>query len=352
MSTDTKRVDLVLEGGGMKGIGHLGALEVLAERGYEPQNLAGTSGGAVLATLLAAGYSPPEMYDLMGSLDFKRFMDETSEGGVPLVGKPLSVILEEGVFKGDEFLDWMRDLLANKGKHRFRDLIHPEFENEPRYRYRVRVIASDITGHRLLILPQDACLFGEDPDELEIAKAVRMSMSIPLVFEPVHWKDEQGEDHLIVDGGLLSNFPVWLFDSAGVPPWPTFGLLLVEPEPREDLGHRLGPPPEGRVGIVKYGRDLLHTMLEAHDRMYVETANYARTISIPTLGVRTTEFKLTRQRAEALRRSGRDAATKFLDKWDFPGYIALFRSGKEYSRHALIAERITRAGGASTPGHD
>ena len=51
----------MLEGGGMKGIGHLGALEVLIERGYEPQNLAGTSGGAVLATLFAAGYSPPEM---------------------------------------------------------------------------------------------------------------------------------------------------------------------------------------------------------------------------------------------------------------------------------------------------
>src|SRR5436309_7472526 len=206
----------------------------------------------------------------------------------------------------------MKELLAKKNKHHFGDLIHPDYANDPKYRYRVRVIASDITGRRMLKLPQDASLFGIDPDQLEIAKAVRMSMSIPVFFKPVILENEDGDEHLIVDGGVLSNFPLWLFDTEGEPPWPTFGLLLVEPEPKKSVAERLEPMHHatGVKGLVDYAKSLVQTMMEAHDRMYVETANYARTISIPTLGVRTTEFDLTPERAGELRQSGRDATTK------------------------------------------
>jgi NTE family protein len=57
--------------------------------------------------------------------------------------------------------------------------------------------------------------------------------------------------------------------------------------------------------------------MEAHDRIYLEKAEYARTIPIPTLGIGTTDFELSRERAEALYESGRDAAEKFLATWDF-----------------------------------
>ena len=78
----------------------------------------------------------------------------------------------------------------------------------------------------MLVLPGDAAQLGIDPDELEIATAVRMSMSIPVFFKPVTM-----DGHEIVDGGLLSNFPIWLFDTdTGITPsFPTFGLLLVAP---------------------------------------------------------------------------------------------------------------------------
>ena len=52
-----------------------------------------------------------------------------------------------------------------------------------------------------------------------------MSMSIPFFFEPVVHKKSY-----FVDGGILSNFPVWLFDSPGIPEWPTFGFKFIEPE--------------------------------------------------------------------------------------------------------------------------
>ena len=95
---------------------------------------------------------------------------------------------------------------------------------------------------------------------------------------------------------------------------------------------------KGPGAVIDYVKALAQTMMEAHDRMYVEQANYARTIPIPTLGVGTTEFDLTKERALALYDSGRWAAEKFLDKWDFDAYIAEFRSGKEHSRReALVA---------------
>ena len=173
-----------------------------------------------------------------------------------------------------------------------------ENEENLRYKYRLSVIASDVTNRRLLILPEDAPTLGIEPDELEVAYAVRMSMSIPIFFEPVrHVNPETNEEHVIVDGGMLSNFPVWLFDAAqGDPPaWPTFGMLLVEPKPRDDLGKRIEPPKKERgVGaLIDYLKSMAQTMMAAHDRLYIEQADFARTIAIPTLGVGTTEFDIT-----------------------------------------------------------
>ncbi len=78
------------------------------------------------------------------------------------------------------------------------------------------VIVSDLTAKRLLVLPMEAGVLGVEPDEFDVAQAVRMSMSIPVFFEPVRWDNpDTGEQHVIVDGGMLSNFPVWLFDRQG-----------------------------------------------------------------------------------------------------------------------------------------
>jgi NTE family protein len=84
-------------------------------------------------------------------------------------------------------------------------------------------------------------------------------------------------------------------------------------------------------------------MMEAHDRLYVESATYARTIPIPTLGVGTTEFDLSPARALALYDSGRAAAAEFLDTWDFDAYIAEFRSGKTHSRRSELVTRMEEA---------
>jgi NTE family protein len=342
-------VDLVFEGGGVKGIGLAGALSVLEERGFLPQNVAGTSAGAITAALLAAGYRGDELRDIVVGLDFGQFQDKAWEDKVPLIERSLSLLLDLGIYEGDRFLAWIGEVLEAKGVRRFGDLIR-EGEEDPRWRSTLQLIVSDVTKHQLLVLPRDAGRLGIEPDSLDVALAVRMSMSIPVFFEPVHFENPQtGETHLIVDGGMLSNYPVWLFDcDDGTPPdWPTFGLLLVEPKPKLQIGARLPaaePIAKGPRGLLAYVKSLAQTMMEAHDRLYVESADYARTIPIPTIGVGTTEFQISAERKLALYDSGRKAAEEFLEDWDFDAYIAAFRSGRAaHSRKRTLAADMARA---------
>ncbi len=349
MNVIDSHADLVFEGGGVKGIGLAGALATLEEREYKPQNIAGTSAGAITAALLSAGYSADELREIIITLDYRQFQDRAWEDKVPLVERSLSMLLDLGLYEGSRFLEWMRERLEAKGVRTFADLVHDEFADDPRYRSKLQVIASDVTTHELLVLPRDARKLGIEPDDLDVALAVRMSMSIPVFFEPVRIENaETGRTHVIVDGGMLSNFPVWLFDceDGDVPEWPTFGLLLVEPKPELPIGARLPKAKmtgRGPGAVIDYVKALAQTMMEAHDRLYVEQANFARTIAIPTLGVGTTEFDLSPERALALYDSGRWAAEKFLKDWDFDAYVAEFRSGKEHSRRQAVASEMSAA---------
>ena len=346
--SQTWPVDLVLEGGGVKGIALAGALAALEANGYAPKHLAGASAGAIAATLYAAGYSAEELHQELVQIPFASFLDEGFEDRIPLIGKGVSVLFEHGIYEGTALLDWMREMLARKNVKTFGDIARGEAGEN-----RLQVIASDLTARRLLVLPDDALMFGLEPDDLELAWAVRMSMSIPVFFEPVPWTNGRtGVEHVIVDGGMLSNFPVWLFDADGEPRWPTFGLMLSEPNAREEAPARI-PGTEGGEGpvrgLISYLTSLIGTMLEANDRRYLEQADYARTITIPTLGVGTTEFDLKPERAEELYESGRRAAEEFLEKvWDFEGYKAQFRRGAVLSRRQQVAEAMRAAGADAT----
>jgi len=340
---DEQYADLVFEGGGVKGIGLAGAVAALERRGFTPKSVAGTSAGAITAALIAAGYSSAELDKIVRDIPFATFKDEGVEDKVPLIGRGASVLLQRGIYEGKVFHDWIAKLLEAKKVTKFGQLVDEGAAN-PKHRHPLQVIASDVTHRRMLVLPGDAGHLGIEPDELEIADAVRMSMSIPIFFEPVvHTNPQTGEDHVIVDGGMLSNFPVWLFDREGQKPrWPTFGLLLVEPDPKVAIGHRLAGQDVGaKLGsLVDYVKSLALTMMEAHDRLYLEKATYARTIPIPTLGVGTTEFDIPHERADALYESGHQAACDFLDPWDFGAYVQEFRRGKQHSRRADLVDAL------------
>jgi NTE family protein len=332
-------VDLVFEGGGVKGIGLGGAFQAIEEAEFKPKNVAGTSAGAITAALVAAGYSAAELKDVVFNMPVPRFKDSGGLSRIPFFGGPINVLEDLGIYEGKYFHAWIDGLLTAKGITKFGDLLNPDATGLED-RHRLRVIASDLTHRRMLILPTDAEHLGIDPDEMLVADAVRMSMSIPIFFEPVEIRHNDDE-HTIVDGGMLSNFPVWLFDCPPdqKPRWPTFGLMLVEPEPRTAIGHRLENEDEPGIqhgSLIDFAKSIAQTMMAAHDRMYLDEATYARTIAIPTLGVGTTEFGITPTRVEALYNSGYEAGKKFLSGWDFDQYIADYRETEPPGRQTQI----------------
>ena len=176
--TEPQLINAVFEGGGVKGVGLVGAVSVTEERGYQFRNVAGTSAGAIISTLIAAGYSAVELKGILDELDYNNFKDKGLEDKIPLVGLLASAAFEKGIYEGDFFLEWIQDLLDKKGVNTFGDLVIEEHRDNPKYRYRLQVIAADVTRGKMLVLPRDIAHYGIDPDSLGIARAVRMSMAI------------------------------------------------------------------------------------------------------------------------------------------------------------------------------
>jgi NTE family protein len=143
-------------------------------------------------------------------------------------------------------------------------------------------------------------------DELPVVEGVRMSMSFPYLFTPVKLWDLNSRPHFIVDGGLLSNFPVWLFDGKPIHR-PTFGFRLHPGKGPEVPYYAPVPKPLWEPPMVKA---LLHAATAAWDER-MQLATRVRTVTIPTFEISTLDFELTRADAERLYQSGHDAATEF-----------------------------------------
>ena len=107
-------VDLVFEGGGLKGIALVGAYSVLEERGYRPQNIAGTSAGAIVAALLAAGYTAAELRQIIMECDLNSFKDRARKNWLPLFPRIVSILKDRGIYEGEAFLEWMSGLLEKR----------------------------------------------------------------------------------------------------------------------------------------------------------------------------------------------------------------------------------------------
>jgi len=320
--------DLVLAGGGVKGIGHIGALAVLEEHGYEFQRVAGTSAGAIVGAFAAAGMSAPDVRDVMSSLDFHRFRDGGMLNKLPVVGPGLSVLRENGIFEGDEAREWIKDELAKKDVHTFADLkIHDKDGTlAPNESYKLVVMATDVTRGELIRLPWDYERYGLKADEQLVCDAVRASISIPFFFRPVTIP-YHGSPSTIVDGGVLSNFPIDAFDrtDAAPPRWPTFGVTLVPdlPAGNADLFPVLGLLKHGPVGFTQ---SIVTTMIVGHDQTQLAKPWIAaRSIEVETKKIGIVDFGITPAEQNELYENGRKSAQDFLKTWSWDAYRERFR---------------------------
>lgn len=303
-----KNADGVFEGGGVKGIGLVGALTVAEQEGYRDwRRVAGTSAGAIVASLLAAGYSARELKDMMMEMDYMELLDYTTFWD--LIAHPVDttrgVLWDYGFNKSNPFREWLEDKLSAKDVETFADL--KTGSREDKYRYGLRIIASDISKRNMIILPQEIRKYGRNPDDLSLASAVELSILFPGFFKP-----EKVNGSYVIDGGILSNFPVWLFDRNEAPEFPTFGFKLLEKE-------------QPITGPITFFKEILYTMLEGHDNEHEEDSNSVRTIAIPSNGISPLAFNLSEEKKQLLFNSGRSAARKFFKNWDFEEYRKKFR---------------------------
>ena len=395
--------DLVFKGGGAKGMAFVGALREFERRGLSSRRLVGTSAGAITATLLAAGYDSRQMYDALTETDadgntvfaafitpptLEEFVDATLEkailfqltakfghwlgtlrvpalkatgltnnalsrqaggkilhrilGTVDEQGRDfllssISIVEQGGLFSARNFEQWLADKLSAQDERFAEATLHQMHALTGRD---ISLVATDVTSKKMLVLNHRTA-----PD-LPLIRAVRMSMSIPYVWTPVVWRGAWGNyqgnsisGHRIVDGGVLSNFPVRLTTSSSeivksvmgaTDPKgaATIGMLLDSSLRVPDSGRY-----EGATGVLKklkdvrkdtmgdirvtnfftFTSDITNTLMEGNDNFAIAALQDV-VCQLPVGGYETLEFDMSRERQEALIAAASDAMMKHLDR--------------------------------------
>jgi NTE family protein len=329
-----KRADLVLSGGGVKGIGLVGAVVALMEAGYTAQRVSGTSAGSIVGAIVAAAaqgqkMTPADFKELALSLKYEEFLDPGPIESVPLVGPSIALLRGTGIYRGDHVHDWVRTQLKRLGVSTFGDLAYDDPNLPPEQRYRLVVTVADVTRGQLVRLPWDyRRVYGVDPDDQMVADAVRASMSIPFFFRPAALTSTAGLRSTLVDGGILSNFPIDSLDRTDgkKPRWPTFGVTLLPnlPEGNDDV------IPALRVlnvlGSTKLLEEVITTMVVGRDQAYLNQPWVsARTIRVDSTAVGFLDFDISDKQVEELYNKGHAVAEEFLSTWDWRAYVTEFR---------------------------
>lgn len=200
------RIGLVLGGGGARGAAHIGVLKVLEQERVPIHAIAGTSMGAIVGSMYAAGYRPDEIEAILGSVDYQTFFsDEPSRLDLPMRRKEQDfrdlldfelgfrdgrIQFPRGILQGQKFLNLMRRVtLPVWNIDRFDDLPIP-----------FRAVGTDIgKGQRVVF------------SEGDLALAVRASMAVPGAYAPI-----RVDGRLMVDGGLVDNVPIDVVRDMGV----------------------------------------------------------------------------------------------------------------------------------------
>ncbi|MGF6885027.1 NTE family protein [Nocardia sp. GAS34] len=329
------RADLVLAGGGVKGIGLVGAVAALIDAGYRVCRVSGTSAGAVFGAIVAAAsksrrLTGAEVKNLALSLEYDKFLDPGPIEDIPIVGPSWAMLRGSGIYRGDYAHQWIADKLSELGVTTFGDL-HIDDDSLPeQQQYSLVVTVTDVTTGQLVRLPWDYDrVYGLAPDTQPVADAVRASMAIPFFFRPASLTSTAGVKSTLVDGGVLSNFPIDSLDRTdGLSPrWPTFGVTVL---PNLPAGNDKVIP---QLGLLRLGggahlfESVLTTMLVGHDQAYLNQPWVdARAIRVDSTDVGVLDFHIKQPQIEALYQKGYAAAQRFLSTWNWPHYVERFRA--------------------------
>lgn len=293
------KIDGVFSGGGVKSYAFMGALKKIEEQDLSFERVAGTSAGAIIASLIAAEYEVDEIEHILSSLSLKKLLDAPKITQYIPLSKWLFLYFRMGLNKGEKLEQWLYNQLASKGIYTFKDL-------QDGY---LKVVVSDLSLGKLVVIPDDLeRVYEIDPNYFPVSKAVRMSAGFPYFFMPKRLPNQSNEQSIIVDGGLLSNFPLWVFENdSGQSKRPILGVKLS--------GATGGHHPRKIKNAYEMFSALFSTMKQAHDTRYVSKSKQSNIIFIPVEDVNTMNFQIDDATKEKLIETGYESAEQFLAHW-------------------------------------
>lgn len=327
--------NLVFEGGGVKGIAYVGALKELKKRKIlqSVERVGGTSAGAINAILIGLNYSEKETREILWNLDFNNFLDD-SWG---YIRDTKRLIEEFGWYKGDFFRTWIGNIIRKKtgnSEATFADI------NALKQNKGFKDIY--LIGTNLSTRFSEVFSFEHTP-RMCLADAVRISMSIPLFFKAVR----SVRDDIYVDGGLLRNYPVKLFDrekyitkdgharttdyydninekiskfqrpiAKYIYNKETLGFRLDSKEEIAMFRDKAEPQHYKIKDIFDYIWGIVETYMEGQQNNHLHSDDWQRTIYIDTLGVKTTDFDLDDSKKRALIKSGEEGVKQYFNWFD------------------------------------
>nr|WP_152658109.1 patatin-like phospholipase family protein [Oceanobacillus sp. CFH 90083] len=293
------KIDAVFSGGGVKGFAYVGVLESWEENNLQVERAAGTSAGAIIAALLTAGYDCKDINELMKILDVQSLADPPLLSKLVPVTKWLFLYFQLGLYKGEKLEAWLKEVLARRNIYQFSDL-KPDA---------LKVVVSDLSLGKLVVIPDDLeRVYGLHPDTFSVAAAIRMSAGFPYFFMPKRIQGKNKGKSVIVDGGLLSNFPLWIFSEAEKKQArPVIGVKLTDPAASVE-------PREIRNALQMFP-SLFATMKQAHDNRYISKHQSNHIIFVPAPEQNSMNFNITEESREKLRQIGKESSEKFLRTW-------------------------------------
>ncbi|OXG08829.1 NTE family protein [Flavobacterium araucananum] len=380
-------VDLVQEGGGVLGIALVGYVYILEQMGIRFLSLAGTSAGSINTMLMAAAGTidipksewildclcNKNLYDFVdGDHDAKEFIDAllSDSSNLKLIMKGYQVVDnfkdDLGLNPGNNFHQWMTNLLSQKGIKNYADLKalrqkgvsdqnklfrinkvklgdRAEYDR-PDHWSEIAIIAADITTESKIIFPKMIDLFYSNPDIQNPADFVRASMSIPLFFTPFkikniptgieswnRWNDATGlrtsvpSEIMFMDGGIISNFPIDIFhENLSIPASPTFGIKLGYDKNEINANEKITNVISSMFDTARYGYDSEFLRKNPDFRNligYIDTGSH-----------NWLNFNLTDDAKIDLFIRGAQKAAEFLNRFNWEEYKKIRKAKSEYYR--------------------
>lgn len=303
-------VNLVYEGGGVFGIAYLGALQYFYQNGILQylKRTAGTSAGAITACITSFNLAFSEIKKIVDTLDYKKIPQANEIPNLQKISEPVQKELESifgdincmyrlitkyGWFSSDYFYQWIKEKIAEQFErsqkeppYTFADFKNSSIHKEQRHFYDLYIIGTDLNYHTSKVFSY------ETTPDMEVALAVKISMSIPLFFEAVELNpyDNDNFKQFFCDGGVMWNYPINIFDSVayngkalpGVN-WQTLGLRF--------LNHRQYHPIQNFIDYIDH---LYHSLLQAQQNMFDNSPqDKTRSIQIDTGNISFTDFNIT-----------------------------------------------------------